>query len=69
MKVLSNLYSSAFHIPQTEPPNPLKSMMIIDAESFSKREWDKKLKQIPSDNNSRVMSLELTEASIKTVLP
>jgi hypothetical protein len=44
-------------------------MMIIDAESFSKREWDKKLKQIPSDNNSRVMSLKLTEALIKTALP
>jgi hypothetical protein len=44
-------------------------MMITDAESFSRREWAKKLKQIPSDNNSRVMSLKLTEALIKTALP
>jgi hypothetical protein len=69
MKVPFNLFSSAFHIPQTEPPNPLKSMMITDAESFSKREWDKKLKQIPSEINSRVMSLESMEASIRMALP
>lgn len=69
MKVRLKLFSSAFHIPQTEQPNPSRSMMITDAESFSRREWDRKLKQIHLDNNSRVMSLESMEASIKMVSP
>jgi hypothetical protein len=44
-------------------------MMIIDAEFFSKKEWDKKLKQILLDNSSRDMSSELTEDLTKMDLP
>jgi len=43
--------------------------MIIDAEFFSKKEWDKKLKQILLDNSSRDMSSELTEDLTKMDLP
>jgi len=32
--------------------------MTTDAESFSKREWVKKLRQITLDKSSRVMSSE-----------
>jgi hypothetical protein len=50
-------------------PNPLISMMITDAESFSKSVWDRKFKPILLDNNLRVMSLESMEALIRTALP
>jgi hypothetical protein len=44
-------------------------MMTTDAESSSRREWVKKLRLIPSANNSRDMSSEFLEASIKTDSP
>jgi len=43
--------------------------MIIDVEYFSKKEWDKKLKQILLDNSLRDMSSELLEVLIKMDSP
>jgi len=43
--------------------------MTTDAESSTRREWVKKLKLIFSANNSRDMSSESLEDSIKTDLP
>jgi len=58
MKVTVFLCSSVSHILLTAPLNLLTSMMTTDAESFSKREWVKKLRQITLDKSSRVMSSE-----------
>jgi hypothetical protein len=44
-------------------------MMIIDAEYFSKKEWDKKFKLILLDNNLKDMSSESMEDSTKMVSP
>jgi len=69
MKVHIKIFSSVFRIQPMEPLNHSRLMMIIDAEFFSKKEWDKKLKQILLDNSSRDMSSELTEDLTKMDLP
>lgn len=69
MKVILILFSLVFHTLPMVLPNPLISMMIIDAESFLKSVWDKKFKPILLDNNLRDMSLESMEALIRTDLP
>jgi len=68
MKVTLFLCSSVSHIQQTAPLNLLISTMTTDAESFSKREWVKKLRQITLDKSSRAMSSESQVALIKTDL-
>jgi hypothetical protein len=60
-------FSSALHIPSTVLPNHSISMMIIDAEYSSKREWVNKSKQILLVINSKGMSSELTVDLIKMV--
>jgi len=44
-------------------------MMIINADHSFKKEWVKKLKLIPLDNNLKDTYSELTAASTKTALP
>lgn len=69
MKVHLRLYSSVFRILSMEPLNHSRLMMIIDAEFFSKKEWDKKLKQILLDNSSRDMSSESLEDLTRMASP
>lgn len=69
MKVHLKLFSSVYHIQLTEQLNHSRLMMIIDVEYFSKKEWDKKLKQILLDNSLRDMSSELLEVLIKMDSP
>lgn len=69
MKVRLSLFSSVSHTPPTALQNPLTSMMITAAESFSKRGWVRKLRLILSDNNSRAMFSESMVVLTRTVLP
>lgn len=66
---LFSYFSSQSHILSTELPNPSTSMMIISAEYSSKKEWDKKLKPIHWEINSKVTSSESPEAMMVMDLP
>lgn len=69
MKVQLSICSLVFLILRMGPRNLSRLMTIIDAEFFSKKEWDKKLRLIVLDRSSRDMSSKSTEGMTRMVSP